>query len=219
MITYILLSIFALAIICSFGFVIGVNALYKSKNKRGINFKNEFPFETVPYFKGEYAYLNISLLISLLASISGFILFMLKDIGVISVILSIISVIYSFTIICLPFIPLNRLKEHLYLSLGSIISDFTISLFLTYLSYVLSRRTEYLKVAPIIAIAISGLLVIKSLFFILSPKLFNLKYERNEKDELVRPKVVKLAMYEWILIASTPIYLVVLILLSTVYMK
>ncbi len=214
MITYILISIFALAIICSFGFVISVNALYKSKNRRGINFKNEFPFETVPSFKGEYAYLNIFLLLSLLATVSGFILYMVNNINVIPIVLVIVIVIYSFCVISIPFIPLNRLKEHLYLSLGIIITDFIVSAFLTYLSYTVAKRFEFLKVAPIVAIVISGLLVIKSLIFIFNPKLFDLKYERNDQGELIRPKVVKLAFYQWTAIICSPLYLIAIILLT-----
>ena len=214
MITYILISIFALAIICSFGFVISVNALYKSKNRRGINFKNEFPFETVPSFKGEYAYLNIFLLLSLLATISGFILYMVNNINVIPIVLVIVIVIYSFCVVSIPFIPLNRLKEHLYLSLGIIITDFIVSAFLTYLSYTVAKRFEFLKVAPIVAIVISGLLVIKSLIFIFNPKLFDLKYERNDQGELIRPKVVKLAFYQWSAIICSPLYLIAIILLT-----
>lgn len=214
MIIYILISIFALAIICSFGFMISVNALYKSKNRRGINFKNEFPFETVPSFKGEYAYLNIFLLLSLLATVSGFILYMVNNINVIPIVLVIVIVIYSFCVISIPFIPLNRLKEHLYLSLGIIITDFVVSAFLTYLSYTVAKRFEFLKVAPIVAIVISGLLVIKSLIFIFNPKLFDLKYERNDQGELIRPKVVKLAFYQWIAITCSPLYLIAIILLT-----
>lgn len=214
MITYILISIFALAIICSFGFVISVNTLYKSKNRRGINFKNEFPFETVPSFKGEYAYLNIFLLLSLLATVSGFILYMVNNINVIPIVLVIVIVIYSFCVISIPFIPLNRLKEHLYLSLGIIITDFIVSAFLTYLSYIIAKRFEFLKVAPIVAIVISALLVIKSLIFIFNPKLFNLKYERNDQGELIRPKVVKLAFYQWTAIICSPLYLIAIILLT-----
>ena len=214
MITYILISIFAFAIICSFGFVISVNALYKSKNRRGINFKNEFPFETVPSFKGEYAYLNIFLLLSLLATISGFILYMVNNINVIPIVLVIVIVIYSFCVISIPFIPLNRLKEHLYLSLGIIITDFIVSAFLTYLSYTVAKRFEFLKVAPIVAIVISALLVIKSLIFIFNPKLFDLKYERNDQGELIRPKVVKLAFYQWTAIICSPLYLIAIILLT-----
>lgn len=214
MITYILISIFALAIICSFGFVISVNALYKSKNRRGINFKNEFPFETVPSFKGEYAYLNIFLLLSLLATVSGFILYMVNNINIIPIVLVIVIVVYSFCVISIPYIPLNRLKEHLYLSLGIIITDFIVSAFLAYLSYTVAKRFEFLKVAPIVAIVISGLLVIKSLIFIFNPKLFNLKYERNDQGELIRPKVVQLAFYQWAAIICSPLYLIAIILLT-----
>ena len=125
----------------------------------------------------------------------------------------------GFFIGALPFVSLAKTKEHLYMVVGAIVSDFLISALITYLSYSVSKMYDYQKISPIIAIVISAILLIKSIFFILNPKLFNLRYVKNEKDELVRPKFVPLAFYEWSVLVSSPIYLLVLMLLSTAIVK
>ncbi len=216
---YLLIALFAVAIFSIVSYFFSINLLYKRRSNKSINYKNEFPFESVPYFKTTGSNLNLLLFLSLTATLAGFALFTVNYFGVIPLLMTIVFTLMGFFIGALPFVSLAKIKEHLYMVVGAIVSDFLISALITYLSYSVSKMYDYQKISPIIAIVISAILLIKSIFFILNPKLFNLRYVKNEKDELVRPKFVPLAFYEWSVLVSSPIYLLVLMLLSTAIVK
>ena len=213
MISYILIGLLGAAIFTLVAFYFAASLIYKKKNSRDINLLNTFTFEVVKSGVGSIVPL---LFVSLGATIAGAIVFTSRYTDVLPIVLVVIMTIMGFCTAMLPLLSLNKLKEHLYLNLGAIISFATAAAFLTYLSYSMCKVYDYKNISLIIAMVVSGLLFLFSLVFVFNPHLFILNNDRNEEGEIVRKKYIPLAFSEWMIIFSSPIFLIPLILISSV---
>ncbi len=215
MITYVLIGLLSLSILCVGAFYFAINLLNRKRVNKGIDLRNSFPFEKIPLFKTDYFFINILYFLSILAPTSGVILFMTYHLGVVTIFTGVISVILLFFLAIIPFVTINKLKEHLYLDVGLIVTHFALCGFILYLSYSISKLYDYQNVTAIIAIVISGIFFIFSLCFVANPRLFDLKM-KVEEEEISRPKVIPLAISEWLLLLTPSFFLIPLILLSSV---
>ena len=216
MISYILIGLLGASLFALVAFFFSLSLIYKKKNNKSINLLNTFTFEATPKLKRNEGTSPVLLFVSLGATIVGAIVFASRYMDVLPIVLVVIMTIMSFTTAMLPLLSLNKLKEHLYLNLGSVISFATSSAFLTYLSYSMCKAYDYKNASLIIAMVISGLLFLFSLFFVFNPQLFNLNNDKNEDGEAMRKKFIPLAFSEWMIIFSSPIFLIPLILISSV---
>jgi hypothetical protein len=216
MITYLLIGLLALSFFSTMSYYFAINLLNRKFDKKNINYKNTFPFEVVPQFKTDNFFINILLFISLASTLTGAIIFASKYLEVMPVIMAVITLLLVAVIAALPFINIKFLKEHLYLSLALVVLFFALSGFLMYISFSITKLFDYKNVTSIIAMVVSGVLLLISLFFIFNPKLFNLNNEVKEDGEMIRPKVFYLALAEWCIPLLSPLTLVPLILLASI---
>ncbi len=216
MIKYLIIGFLALSVFSLVSYFFALNTLYNKENKKLIRVMNVFPFEVVPPLKGERNSINILLFISLGSTFVSFVLFTVRFFGAIPLVAAIFSLLLLFCLGAICFINLSYLKEHLYLSIGVLVSDLTIAALLTILSYRILKVYDYKSISAIISLVISGLLVIKSLVFVFNPKIFNLNYAHDKDDNLVRPRIIPLASLEWLSLLFSPLYLIPIILLSTI---
>ena len=213
MITYLLIGFLFLSSFCVISYFLTLNLLNKRTANKNIDIRNTFTFEVAPKLKSDGQYINTLLLLALLPVLVGFILFTVKYFDILRVVTSILMLLLLFCIGALPFVSISKLKEHLYLNLGSIVLFASSSAFLLYISYYLCKLYDYKNVSLIIAMVISGIIFLTSLVFVFNPRLFDLS---NKDEEGNRKPVIHLALSEWVILFTVPLYLIPLILMSTV---
>ena len=216
MIQYVLIGLFGLSVVSLISYMFSLIYFYKRLGRGVVNLRNTFPYELVPQFKTEFFYLNIPLFISLGSSLASLVFFMVDQSQTIPLICGIIGMLFMIASSIIPFINIKLLKEHLYSSLAMLVLYFALTGFLAYYSFFASRIYDFRDPSTIISMVISILLFVFALYFIFNPRLFDLKLDRNEEDQVSRPKVMHLAFMEWSLILSSPLIIVPLILLAYV---
>lgn len=216
MIQFVLIGLFGLSVVTLICYIFSLIFFYKKMGRGVINIKNTFHFELAPQFKTEFFYLNIPLFISIGSTIAAVVLFVVNHLETIPIIAGILGVLFLIVISLIPFINIKLLKEHLYASLAILVLFFALTGFLAYYSYFVSKMYDFKNPSLIISLVISALLFIFALYFIFNPRLFDLKLEKNEKDEVNRPKVIHLAFMEWMLTLSSPLIIIPLILITSV---
>ena len=109
----------------------------------------------------------------------------------------IISVLFGFCLASLPFIPLNKLREHFYLLFGALLSLLAISGIEGFYCYHL--HSVYANKYAIAAMIIAIIMVAYILSIVFNPKLFDLKQQKNEDGTYSRKRFIALAFFEWTL--------------------
>jgi len=216
MITYVLVALLAVSILSLVSYYFSINLLYKKNYKRSINIKNQFSYEVVPQKGENQFFINVLLVVSLLAFLASTIMVVVNFFGVADLVISIASLFLAFVVIALPFINIKYLKEHLYLDIAMVVLFFLINGLLTYLSYSMCKIYDYKNTTGIAALVISALLLLTAFIFFINPKLFNLKGEEQEDGTVRRPKVIHLALVEWLVMFLTPLEILPLLLLSMI---
>ena len=214
-ITFILIALFGASYFLLASYLVSIYLLYKKERKNEpLKLRNTFIYEMTPHFKTSNFFINALLYISTALVLVGFILFTTKYIETITVSIMVTCLLFLACFCFLTQVPLTKLKEHLYLSLGSMVGFFATSGLLTYMSYSMNKLMDWQNVNLIIAIVVSGIIFLASLVFIFFPGLFNLRNEVNEKGESVRPHFLPLAFLEWMILFIYPLILIPLILMS-----
>ncbi len=178
-------------------FFLAISFIYKNAEKKRLKIRNTFIFEAVPSFKNKDAIVNGVLLFSLAVILFTFIFYVSQNIHVFSVSLLIITVIAVFCLATIPFIGLDKLREHLYLSLGAlvaILAIFGVEAYFGFRSYSL-----YLRDYDLVGAIISSVFALLCLIVIFNPKLLDLKNTQNEAGEYVRKNFILLAFTEWMM--------------------
>lgn len=212
-ITYILLATFSLSILMMISFFISTLIINK-KNNKNIDIRNVFPFEA--RLTNQYKSINVFLFISFISTLGGAILFASKYLDVLPIILVVAVLLLLFSTAAIFYIDLRHLKEHLYISLAIVALYFLAVGFLTYLSHSICKLFDYQNITGIISLVISALLLLLALFFIINPKIFDLKMNVDEKGNESRPKYFHLAFTEWVISLSIPLLQLPLILLASI---
>ena len=215
MITYILIGLLTLIGVTLGSYFFSINIIYKKINKKNIDIRNTFPFEVVPQKKTDNFFINSLYLIYLLVLLASTIVFAFKFTSVLTVVIAVATFFITLFLSILPFTSFVSLKKHLYLNVGVVILFFLVNGLLTYLSYSICKLTDYHNATAIVSLVVSALIFLFSLCFVANPRLFDLKMQVKEED-VSRPKVIPLALSEWLLMFSAPLFLIPLILLATV---
>ena len=201
----VLLAVYVLALFAFAIFNIVSRVFYKNRHKDKYHFYNMFPYEfNYPSVFKENPYGNFLFIFSGFAVAVFYILnphteSMYRTIAIIA------AIAFTMVLICLIMMPLYYLKTHMVLSIGSMILAMVLPLFNLFLALA-QRKTGLLNqaqdVLAIISIVVSGILSAVMLLLILNPKLsFKIYYEKavdvNGKEIMKRPKVIYLALNEW----------------------
>lgn len=203
---------FAVALLFE-GFVfLALSLIYKSEEKKSLRILNTFIYEVSPSFRDKHSYLNYLLFFGVLVSIFPYIYYLFYNVQIFSMTIFIVSVILAFCLCTVPFIPLNKLREHFYLALGGLLMLFVLFTMEGYYCFTLYRLylSEYQLAAMIVAI-VFALLVLAVL---LNPKLFDLKNKKNDSGETERKKFILLAFSEWMLYPLSILAIVPMLLIS-----
>lgn len=192
-------------------FFLSLGLIYQSIEKRRLRILNTFIFETVPNFKEKNGILNYFLFFSLLVNLFPFIFYAAKNINVYSVAIMILAILVFFCLGAIPFIRLNKIREHLYLFLGALVcllALFGIEAFYSFYIY-----KTYIDNYALAAMIISIVLAVILLGAIFNPKLFDLSNKKNEDGTYSRKNFILLAFSEWLLypiaiLSLLPIFLI-----------
>ena len=187
----------AVALLFEGFFFIALSLVYKSIEKKSINIANTFIFEVSPSFKEKNSYLNYLLIFGVLVSISPYIYYLFYHVQTFSMTIMIVSVLMAFCLCTIPFIPLNKLREHFYLSLGGMLTLFILLVMEGYYCFTLYRL--YMDNAQLTAMIVAFSLAAIVLVSLFNPKLFDLKNKKNEDGTYERKKFIWLAFSEWML--------------------
>lgn len=201
-----LLAVFVLAIFSFVIFNIVSRIFYKNRHKEKYHFYNMFPYEfNYPAVFKENPYGNFLFIFSSFAIAVFYILNPYSD-SIYRIIALIASIAFTMVLICLVMMPLSYLKTHMVLSIVSMLLAMVLPLFNLFLALEQKKtglfdQTQY--VMAIISIVVSALLSLTMLLLILNPKLSFKIYSIKEVDAegnevLKRPKVIVIALTEWI---------------------
>ena len=194
-------------------FFISLSLIYKVSKKKRLSFLNTFIYEVVPSFSEKYSFINYLLFFGLTVCLFPYIYYVVYNVNTFAMTIMIIAVILMFCLASLPFVSLSKLREHYYLALGALVSLFALYVMEAYYSASLFFRfsSEDMQLVSFIVASVLGLFV---LFIILNPKLFDLKNIRDDSGELVRKKVIFLALSEFLLYPLAILALLPMLLIS-----
>ena len=203
---------FVLSLFLEFSYLFFIQFLYKAKNKKTARIANTFLYEITPRFYEKTSFINYVILFAVIILLFPFIYLLVDRINTYSVTLFILAAILVFALACIPFIGLDKLREHLFLDLGAIVSLLALTGFESFYTFQLYRlyRDNYQLAAMIVSLV----LFVFVLAMIINPKLFDLKNDMDENGNPTRKKIIFLALSEWLLYPLATCALIPLILIS-----
>ena len=201
-----------IAILFEGSFFFALSLIYRQREKKYLKFTNTFLFEVVPSFKEKSGIANYLLLFGIVISIFPYIYYVAYNVNTFAMTIAIISILMAFCLVCLPFISLNKLREHYYLALGGLVTLMALLIIEGYYCYRLYRL--YLDNMQLVGMIVAFSLALFTLIAIFNPKLFDLKNTQNEAGEYVRKKFIFLSFVEWMLYPFSILALVPLLLVA-----
>lgn len=186
--------------------------LQKVKNKKTARIANTFLFEITPRFSEKTSFVNYVLLFGVAVSLFPFIYYLTENVQTYSVTIMIIAILLIFSLACIPFIGLDKLREHLMLDVFALVLLIGLSGMEAFYSFQLYRL--YLDEYQLASAIVSLVLLVLVLVLIINPKLFDLNNEMDENGNPRRKKVIYLALTEWLLYPISILTLIPLLLLS-----
>ena len=202
---------FILSIVFEGTYFFFLQYLQKANNKKPARIANTFLYEITPKFSKKTSFINYLLLFGVAVSLFPFIYYLAYNVQTYAVTIMIIAVLLIFTLACIPFIGLNKLREHLFLDVCSLILLVGLAGIEGYYSFQLYRL--YRDPYQLAALIVSAVLFLFVLIMIINPKLFDLKNDMDEKGNPTRKKVIYLALSEWLLYPLSILTLIPLILI------
>lgn len=180
-------------------FFLSLALIYQSIEKKALNIRNTFIFESAPGFKEKNSFINYLFLFALIVNLFPFIFYLSKTTNSYTISIAIFATLAMFCLASLPFISINKLREHLYLDLGALVSLLALFGFEAFYSFNVYKYSEYTYNYALAAMIISIFFALILLVSILNPKLFDFKNVQNEDGTYSRKKFIFLAFVEWIL--------------------
>lgn len=180
-------------------FFLSLALIYQSIEKKALNIRNTFIFESAPGFKEKNSFINYLFLFALVVNLFPFIFYLSKTTNSYTISIAIFATLAMFCLASLPFISINKLREHLYLDLGALVSLLALFGFEAFYSFNVYKYSEYTYNYALAAMIISIFFALILLVSILNPKLFDFKNVQNEDGTYSRKKFIFLAFVEWIL--------------------
>ena len=194
-----------------FSYFFFVQYIQKIRNKKLARIANTFLYEITPRFNEKTSFINYVLLFGIIVSLFPFIYYIVFTLNTYSVTVMVIAIVLMFALSIIPFIGLDKLREHLFLdvvALVLLIALFGMEAFYGYQMYRL-YLDEYALAAMIVALVFFTF----TLAMIVNPKLFDLKNEIDEQGNPSRKKIIFLALSEWMFYPLSILSLVPLLLL------
>ena len=206
------LFIIAIAISLLFegSFYFSLQLIYKSIEKKSFSIRNTFMFEVTPGFKDKNGFMNYMFLAGVIVSIAPYLYLAFKNANTFTVIIGVLSILLAFCLVLLPFISFIRLREHFYLSLGALVTLFSILVMESYYGFHLYKY--YLDELYLTSGIVGASLALIALIGIVNPKLFDLKNEVDESGQIKRKKFIFLAFTEWMMYPLSILALVPMLL-------
>lgn len=199
MINNLILTCLILSILFEVTFFLSLGLIYQSIEKKALRITNTFIFEVTPGFKEKNAFINYIFLFALLVNLFPFIFYLSKTTNIYTICMTIFATLALFCLGCLPFISIDKLREHLYLDLGALVSLLALFGFEAFYSFNVYKYSEYTYNYALAALIISIFFVLVLLISILNPKLFDLKNVQNEDGTYSRKRFIFLAFIEWMM--------------------
>ena len=189
-----------------------IQFIQKRINKKTAKIANTFLYEITPKFSESTSFVNYVLLFGIAVTIFPFIYYLIYNFNNYSLGMAIAAILLAFCLCCIPFIGLNKLREHLYLDVGAIV--LLAALIGVESLYMVSLYRLYRGIYQLIAMIVALVLFASVLVLIINPKLFDLKNEMDEEGNPKRKRIIFLALSEWLLYPLSLLSLVPLILIS-----
>ena len=198
-----LLAVFILGLLLFISFYIVSSALYKRRHQQKYSFKQMFPYEF--NYPSVFKDNTCGNLLFILGSIAITVFYILNPYSSIyQTVALIISIVFTMVLICLILMPLYYLKTHMVLSVVTMTLSMALPLFNFFLAMTEYRAAveQAREVLCIISMIISGLLALTMIALILNPKLsfriyLDKELDSEGKEVLKRPKIIFLALNEW----------------------
>lgn len=211
----VLVTLFIASLVFLFTFLFVLNTLYSKENKKMIDMKNTFIYESssLVTVKG---FLFISLALVLAGLITFTTKYFSEPYGSITIFLLVFNAIFLFCVGALPFVSFRTLKEHLYLDIGGVVSLVAIFGLEAYYCFDIYKLYDYNNGYALAGFIVSLFLLVLVLSFILNPRLFDLKMEVRE-ETVIRKKFILLAFLEWSMLVNGVLSSIPLILLSNAF--
>lgn len=202
-----LLAVFVLAIFSFAVFNVVSRAFYKRRHGDKYHFYKMFPYEfNYPSVFKENPYGNFLFVISGLAVIAFYVINPFNS-SMYRIMALVASIAFTMVLVCLIMMPLYYLRTHMALSCIAMILSLLLPLFNLFLALEQKKvaANQAQDVLCIISMVISGILSLIMLVLILNPKLtFKIYLDKTVdlegKEVFIRPKVIFLALNEWMAI-------------------
>ena len=209
---YFIFTALILSFVLEFSYFYFIKYLRKKTDKMKFKITNTFLYEVTPKFYESTKFINGILFFAVTVNLFPFIYYLVYNLSAFTVTIMIIAFLLIFVLSFLPFIGLEKLREHLYLDVAAIMLLGALVGMESYYSFHLYRY--YYDNQCQLAAAIIGLVIFVFILVIaFNPKLFDLKNKINDKGEPERKKIVWLAFSEWLLYPLTILSLIPLLLL------
>lgn len=180
-------------------FFLSLGLIYQSIEKKALNIRNTFVFETAPSFKEKNSFINYIFLFAVVVNLFPFIFYLSKTANIYTISMAISSTLAMFCLASIPFISINKLREHLYLDLGALVSLLALFGFEAFYSFNVYKYSEYTYNYALASMIISIFFALVILVAIFNPKLFDFKNVQNEDGTYSRKKFILLAFSEWMM--------------------
>lgn len=202
---------FGLSFLFEFSYFFFVQYIQKVRNKKIARIANTFLYEITPRFNEKTSFINYVLLFGIIVSLFPFIYYIVYTRNTYSVTVMVIAIALMFALAAIPFIGLDKLREHLFLDVGALV--LLNALFGMEAFYGFQMYRLYLDNYALASMIVALVLFAFALAMIINPKLFDLKNEMDEQGNPSRKKVIYLALSEWMLYPLSILSLVPLLLL------
>lgn len=208
---YIALSL--TSIVFFIAYIIIATSIYKKEKRETFDLRNHYAFELFIKRDRPYAFINVLLFISLAVLFANYLLFTIYNFGAKNVLISLAALFASISSFISFYLPPYKLKY--FLSNKIFVTIFTAMInfmfIFVYFQDVNFKESIYFYFALVFSI-VFGLICLVGSFFI------NINDLRMEHDEetLIRPKIIKMALFEWLAIIILPLSQIGIILLSLV---
>lgn len=177
-----------------------------------------FPYEfNYPSVFKDNLYGNLLFVLSSLSIVTFYIINPIDSIYRILTI--VVAILLTAIMICLVFIPLYYLRTHMVLSAIEMVLPIALTMFNFFMAFDKYKIdvNQLDKTLSLISMIISGLLAFSSVILILNPKLsFKIYYDKDNDGNVRRPKIIHLALTEWLAIFTyfaSPLAVVLLLII------
>lgn len=177
---------------------------YRKRHNIKYHFFQMFPYEfNYPAVFKENPYGNFLFIFSCFTVILAYIINPYTSIY--RIVGLVIAIILAMLLLCLIMMPLNYLKTHLYLTCFVIALSLALPLFNFFLAFSQYKLnvSDLHNVFSILSMVYSGILAVLMILLVLNPKLtfkiyMDKSIDKDGKEVLKRPKVIFLALTEWL---------------------